>query len=100
MNGNGTMIWSNGYRYDGCWEDGWPKVNGTYRSPDGSFYVGVWSKDTTDQNGSYYPSINSDGNLDLDPNEVFAVDLNDCQISSGGESVHFFFSKDGELAWS
>ncbi|XP_050283136.1 phosphatidylinositol 4-phosphate 5-kinase 6-like [Quercus robur] len=92
MNGNGTMIWSNGNRYDGCWEDGWPKGNGTFRWPDGSFYVGVWSKDTTDQNGSYYPSINSNGNLDWDPQEVFAVDLNDCQISPG-EKVSIFPSQ-------
>ncbi|GMY22729.1 phosphatidylinositol 4-phosphate 5-kinase 6-like [Fagus crenata] len=92
MDGNGTMIWSNGNTYDGCWEDGWPKGNGTFRWADGSFYVGVWSKDGKDQNGTYYPSGNSIGNLDWDPQEVYAVDLNDCQISPG-EKVSIFPSQ-------
>ena len=56
MNGNGTMIWSNGNRYDGFWEDGFPKGDGNFRWADGSFYVGVWSKDGKEQNGTYYPS--------------------------------------------
>ncbi|KAJ1413515.1 Phosphatidylinositol-4-phosphate 5-kinase, core [Sesbania bispinosa] len=78
--GNGTMMWSNGNRYDGCWEEGLPKGNGTFRWADGSFYVGVWSKDPTEQSGTYYPSGSSDSHLEWDPQELFSVDLNDCNI--------------------
>jgi len=89
MYGNGTMIWSNGNRYDGSWEDGLPKGNGTFRWADGSFYVGIWSKDGKEQNGTYYPSGNSNGNLDWDPQEVYAVDLNDCKICPGEKVLIF-----------
>ncbi|BFG20454.1 phosphatidylinositol 4-phosphate 5-kinase 6 isoform X2 [Prunus yedoensis var. nudiflora] len=82
IHGNGTMFWSNGNRYDGSWEEGLPKGNGTFRWADGSFYVGVWSKDSKEQNGTYYPAGSSGGNVDWDPQEVFAVDLNDCKICS------------------
>ncbi|TKY49713.1 Phosphatidylinositol 4-phosphate 5-kinase 6 [Spatholobus suberectus] len=78
--GNGTMMWSNGNRYDGCWEEGLPKGNGTFRWGDGSFYVGVWSQDPNEQSGTYYPSGSSDSHTDWDPQEVFNVELNDCQI--------------------
>ncbi|KAK9282784.1 hypothetical protein L1049_011005 [Liquidambar formosana] len=84
INGNGTMIWANGNRYDGFWEDGLPKGNGTFRWVDGSFYVGVWSKEPKEQSGTYYPPSGSPaGNFDWDPQEVFLVDLNDCQICPG-----------------
>ena len=83
MNGNGTMIWSNGNRYDGSWEDGFPKGNGNFRWADGSFYVGVWSKDGKEQNGTYYPSDSTTGNLDWDPQQVFLEDLKDCKICPG-----------------
>ncbi|XP_010067728.2 phosphatidylinositol 4-phosphate 5-kinase 6 [Eucalyptus grandis] len=83
INGNGTMIWSNGNRYDGLWEDGLPKGNGTFRWADGSFYVGVWSKDPKEQSGTYYPSGSMAGSIDFDPQKVFAVDLNDCKVSTG-----------------
>ncbi|KAG6630388.1 phosphatidylinositol 4-phosphate 5-kinase 6-like [Carya illinoinensis] len=89
MNGNGTMIWSNGNRFDGFWEDGLPKGNGTFRWSDGSFYAGLWSKDGKNQNGTYYPSGNSDGDLDWDPQEVFEVDLNDCKICPGEKVLIF-----------
>ncbi|KAI3425633.1 Phosphatidylinositol 4-phosphate 5-kinase [Psidium guajava] len=83
INGNGTMIWSNGNRYDGLWEDGLPKGNGTFRWADGSSYVGVWSKDPKEQRGTFYPSRSMAGNVDFDPQKVFAVDLNDCKVSTG-----------------
>ncbi|XP_061375582.1 phosphatidylinositol 4-phosphate 5-kinase 6-like [Gastrolobium bilobum] len=78
--GNGTMMWCNGNRYDGCWEEGLPKGNGTFRWADGSFYVGVWSLDPKEQSGTYYPSGSSDGNLEWDPQDLYSVDLNDCNI--------------------
>ncbi|KAM5551644.1 phosphatidylinositol 4-phosphate 5-kinase 6 [Rosa sericea] len=80
IHGSGTMIWSNGNRYDGSWEEGLPKGNGTFRWADGSFYVGVWSKESKDQMGTYYPAGSSGGHVDWDPQEVFAVDLNDCKV--------------------
>ncbi|XP_048441961.1 phosphatidylinositol 4-phosphate 5-kinase 6-like [Pyrus x bretschneideri] len=80
IHGNGTMIWSNGNRYDGSWEEGLPKGNGTFRWADGSFYVGVWSKESKEQNGTYYPAGSSGGHVDWDPQEMFAVDLNDCKV--------------------
>ncbi|XP_004307106.1 PREDICTED: phosphatidylinositol 4-phosphate 5-kinase 6 [Fragaria vesca subsp. vesca] len=80
IHGSGTMIWNNGNRYDGSWEEGLPKGNGTFRWADGSFYVGVWSKETKDQCGTYYPAGSSGGHVDWDPQEVFAVDLNDCKV--------------------
>lgn len=98
MNGNGTMIWSNGNRYDGFWEDGLPKGNGTFRRADGSSYVGVWSKDGNKQNGTYYPSANSDGNLDWDPREVFVVVFNDCKICARDKVS--IFPSEKMLNWS
>ncbi|XP_050385147.1 phosphatidylinositol 4-phosphate 5-kinase 6-like [Argentina anserina] len=80
IHGSGTMIWNNGNRYDGSWEEGLPKGNGTFRWADGSFYVGVWSKESKDQSGTYYPAGSSGGHVDWDPQEVFAVDLNDCKV--------------------
>ncbi|XP_029125268.1 phosphatidylinositol 4-phosphate 5-kinase 6 isoform X2 [Cajanus cajan] len=77
--GNGTMMWSNGNRYDGCWEEGLPKGNGTFRWGDGSFYVGVWSQDPKEQSGTFYPGA-SDRPADWDPQDVFNVELIDCQI--------------------
>ncbi|NP_001312200.1 phosphatidylinositol 4-phosphate 5-kinase 6-like [Nicotiana tabacum] len=83
MNGNGTMIWANGNRYDGSWEDGFPKGNGTYRWGDGSFYVGIWSNDSREQSGTYYPSSSRTGTFDWDPQDVYSIDLLECQISPG-----------------
>jgi len=78
--GNGTMMWDNGNRYDGSWEEGLPKGNGTFRWSDGSFYVGGWSQDPEEQNGTYYPSSSSDSPMDWDPQNLYTVELNDCQI--------------------
>ncbi|KAL9675211.1 hypothetical protein QQ045_003412 [Rhodiola kirilowii] len=83
IHGNGTLIWSNGNRYDGFWEDGVPKGNGTFRWADGSFYVGVWSKDGKDQSGTYYPQpgcASSSNNFEWDPQELYDVDLNECEV--------------------
>ncbi|XP_015876233.2 phosphatidylinositol 4-phosphate 5-kinase 6 isoform X1 [Ziziphus jujuba] len=80
IHGNGTMILSNGNRYDGSWEENFPKGNGTFRWGDGSFYVGIWSKDPKEQNGTYYPSGSPESSMEWDPQEVFTVELNDCQI--------------------
>ncbi|CAJ1958927.1 unnamed protein product [Sphenostylis stenocarpa] len=90
--GNGTMMWSNGNRYDGCWEEGLPKGNGTFRWVDGSFYVGVWSQDPNEQSGTYYPSSSSDSPMDWDPQNVYNVELSDCQICSS-EKVSIFPSQ-------
>ncbi|CAH8364122.1 unnamed protein product [Eruca vesicaria subsp. sativa] len=79
MNGKGTMIWSNGNRYDGSWEDSAPKGNGTFGWSDGSFYVGVWSKDPEEQNMTYYPTTTS-GNFEWQPQQVFCVDLSECVV--------------------
>ncbi|XP_059652005.1 phosphatidylinositol 4-phosphate 5-kinase 6-like [Cornus florida] len=92
MNGHGTMVWSNGNRYDGCWENGLPKGNGTFRLEDGGFYVGVWSKDPQEQSGTFYPSGSPIGNIDWDPQEVFSVHLNDCNICTG-EKISIFPSQ-------
>ncbi|XP_040995455.1 phosphatidylinositol 4-phosphate 5-kinase 6-like isoform X2 [Juglans microcarpa x Juglans regia] len=97
MNGNGTMVWSNGNRYDGYWEDGFPEGNGTFRWADGGLYLGVWSKNGKDQNGTYYPPGNSDGNLDWDPQEVFAVALNDCKTCA--EEKVLIFPSQKMLNW-
>ncbi|KAG6677124.1 hypothetical protein I3842_14G009900 [Carya illinoinensis] len=97
MNGNGTMVWSNGNRYDGFWEDGLPEGNGTFRWADGGLYLGVWSKNGKDQNGTYYPSGNSDVNLDWDPQVVFAVALNDCKICA--EEKVLIFPSQKMLNW-
>lgn len=78
--GNGTMIWSNGNRYDGCWEENYPKGNGTFRWADGSFYVGIWSLDPKEQSGTYYPSGSPESSQEWDPQEVFTVELKDCQV--------------------
>lgn len=83
MNGKGKMTWPNGNRYDGYWEEGLPKGNGKFRWKDGSFYMGVWSKDPREQSGTYYPSGSEVGSVDWDPQDVFSVDLNDCQICQG-----------------
>ncbi|KAF5469838.1 hypothetical protein F2P56_010397 [Juglans regia] len=97
MNGNGTMVWSNGNRYDGFWEDGFPEGNGTFRWADGGLYLGVWSKNGKDQNGTYYPPGNSDGNLDWDPQEVFAVALHDCKTCA--EEKVLIFPSQKMLNW-
>lgn len=83
MHGNGTMIWSNGNRYDGTWEDGFPRGNGNFKWPDGSLYVGIWTKDGKDQNGTYYPAGSPSENLDWDPQQVFLEDLKDAKICTG-----------------
>ncbi|GLT40542.1 hypothetical protein SLA2020_146680 [Shorea laevis] len=83
IHGRGTFVWRNGNRYDGYWEDGVPKGNGTYKWPDGGFYVGNWSKDPTEQNGTYYPSSSGsslDGRLEWSPQDVYNVELVDCQV--------------------
>ncbi|CAL5436275.1 unnamed protein product [Camellia sinensis] len=38
----GVLIWANGNRYEGNWEDGVPKGNGVFAWPDGSSYLGIW----------------------------------------------------------
>ncbi|KAL6530544.1 Phosphatidylinositol 4-phosphate 5-kinase 4 [Orobanche minor] len=82
ISGYGKMFWTNGNVYEGNWEDGMPKGNGTFKWADGSFYVGNWSNsDPKEQNGTYYPSGSLlEGNLEWDPQEVFANDLKDCRV--------------------
>lgn len=95
IHGNGTLIWSNGNRYDGFWEDGMPKGNGTFRWADGSFYVGIWSKDEKDQSGTYYPPpgcASSTTNFEWDPQEMYEVDLAECEVMPD-EMVSVFPSK-------
>lgn len=100
MCGKGTFVWSNGNRYDGLWEDGVPKGNGTYKWANGSFYVGNWSKDPSEQNGTYYPSGSSpEGNLEWDPQDVYNVDLSDCQICPG-EKVSILPSQKKLSVWN
>lgn len=81
FHGNGTLMWTDGNRYDGSWEEGFPKGNGTFKWADGSFYAGVWSNDPKEQSGTYYPpGSTTSGHLDWDPQEVFSMVLNDCQV--------------------
>ncbi|MED6161447.1 hypothetical protein PIB30_060840 [Stylosanthes scabra] len=60
--------------------EGLPKGNGTFRWGDGSFYVGVWSKDPKEQSGTYYPSGSCAGELEWDPQELYSVDLDECRL--------------------
>lgn len=75
------MIWNNGNRYDGFWDDDLPRGNGTFRWADGSFYAGFWSKDPKEQNGTYFPAgYASAGRKDWDPQEVIYAVLHDCVV--------------------
>lgn len=78
------MVWSNGNRYNGFWEDGLPKGDGTFQWADGSFYVGVWGKGE-EQSGTYYPSglTGGIGFDNLDSHKLFAFDVSDMKISNG-----------------
>nr|XP_027094345.1 phosphatidylinositol 4-phosphate 5-kinase 2-like [Coffea arabica] len=68
INGRGVLVWANnGNRYDGNWENGVPKGHGVFTWPDGSCYIGCWTKDSKNQgnqvlNGTFYPAHNNSGN--------------------------------------
>ncbi|EAZ40954.1 hypothetical protein OsJ_25436 [Oryza sativa Japonica Group] len=68
-----------GNRYDGGWEDGCPRGQGTFRWADGSVYVGYWTRDAAtgivQQKGVYYPSPAASSPTARDPRDVFARDL-------------------------
>ncbi|KAG2318337.1 hypothetical protein Bca52824_011550 [Brassica carinata] len=72
------------------------KGNGTFRWSDGSFYVGVWSKDPEEQNGTYYPTTTSSGNFEWQPQQVFCVDLSECVFCTC-QRIGFAFSEDASL---
>ncbi|KAK1602421.1 hypothetical protein QYE76_016754 [Lolium multiflorum] len=87
----GALVWANGNRYDGGWEGGRPRGQGTFRWSDGSLYVGFWGREAAggalQQKGVYYPSPGaaaSDART-RDPREVFARELPEC-VRSGTES--------------
>ncbi|CAL9201049.1 phosphatidylinositol 4-phosphate 5-kinase 6-like isoform X1 [Musa acuminata AAA Group] len=85
IHGRGSLIWANGNRFDGGWDNGCPRGNGSFRWADGSLYVGEWSKENAkiEQNGVYYPSPAVTSPTARDPQEAFAVDLQECKIPSG-----------------
>jgi hypothetical protein len=60
MHGCGTLIWADGDRYDGAWEDARPKGQGTFRWADGGMYIGDWCLDedgaAMHAQGVYYPA--------------------------------------------
>ncbi|KAA8517981.1 hypothetical protein F0562_015455 [Nyssa sinensis] len=97
--GKGKLCWTNGNVYEGYWEDGLPKGNGTFKWSDGSFYVGIWNKDPKEQNGAYYASGASPGrNIEWDPQEVFNVDLRECNVCPG-EKVSILPSQKKLAVW-
>jgi len=57
MHGCGTVIWADGDRYDGAWEDTRPKGQGTFRWADGGMYIGTWCEEAgaVHADGVYYP---------------------------------------------
>jgi 1-phosphatidylinositol-4-phosphate 5-kinase len=76
-----------------------PKGNGNFKWPDESLYVGNWSKDPSEQNGTYYPSqSSSDANLEWNPQNVYNVDLKDCKICPG-EKVSILPSQKKLAVW-
>ncbi|KAL3504088.1 hypothetical protein ACH5RR_033929 [Cinchona calisaya] len=68
INGRGVLVWANnGNRYDGNWENGVPKGHGVFTWPDGSCYIGCWTKDSKNPanqilNGTFYPPHNNNSN--------------------------------------
>lgn len=69
ISGRGVLIWANGNRYDGQWENGVPKGSGVFTWPDGSCYIGSWSKDNKDDkqhllNGTFYTGIGKERGFD------------------------------------
>lgn len=51
----GVLIWANGNRYEGQWENGVPKGNGVFSLLDGSSHTSEWNKELKIQqyNGSF-----------------------------------------------
>lgn len=83
INGRGVIIWANGNRFDGQWENGAPKGHGIFTWPDGNCYIGTWNKENCYNgvkhqirnsfppqqvlNGTFYP-----GNNNNEKGEIFA----------------------------
>lgn len=76
IDGRGVLIWANGNRFDGQWENGVPKGHGVFTWPDGSCYIGTWGESGINSgrngdrnedefsferilNGTFYPGNNT-----------------------------------------
>ncbi|AEE15074.1 MORN repeat-containing protein [Thermodesulfobium narugense DSM 14796] len=51
LNGKANLKWSNGYSYDGYFQDGLRNGQGVFRWPDGIVYDGEWKNGTYDGYG-------------------------------------------------